>query len=117
MRAPTLTQKRARRLRRQMSLPEVILWDCLRKGRLTSLRFRRQHPLGLYIVDFYCPSARLAVEIDGEGHGHPDQERHDQARDRWLASEGVRVLRIPAASVLDDDELIGVLRNIEATAS
>jgi very-short-patch-repair endonuclease len=96
-----------------MSLPEVILWDCLRKGRLAPFRFRRQHPVGAYILDFYCPSARLAVEVDGEGHGHPSQEAHDHARDAWLNSRGVIVLRVAAADILDDEILPGVVAQID----
>ena len=95
-------------------MPEVILWECLRKGRLKGHQFRRQHPLGSYILDFYCPAARLAIEIDGEGHYHPDQQRHDSARDAWLGSKSVRVLRFPATSVLDNDALGGVLDEILA---
>jgi very-short-patch-repair endonuclease len=97
-----------------MTLPEVILWECLRKGRLNGLQFRRQHPLGSYILDFYCPAARLAIEIDGEGHSHPDQLRHDRVRDAWLSSKSVRVLRFPATSVLDSEALPGVLEEILA---
>ncbi|MEP6966989.1 MAG: DUF559 domain-containing protein [Pseudomonadota bacterium] len=117
MRAKILTFKRARHLRREMSLPEVILWEHLRKGKLGALRFRRQHPIGPYILDFYCPSARLVVEIDGEGHGHPDQENHDRARDRWLGARGLTVLRFAATSVLDEEALAGVLGEIEAAAA
>jgi very-short-patch-repair endonuclease len=100
-----------------MTLPEVALWDCLRKGRLSGLQFRRQHPLGSYILDFYCPLSRLAVEIDGEGHGHPDQQRHDRARDAWLRSRAVRTLRFPATSILDRDALLGVLGEIAQAAA
>ena len=100
-----------------MTLPEVILWECLRKGRLDSLQFRRQHPMGVYILDFYCPLRRLALEVDGEGHAHPDQARHDEARDVWLASLGVRILRIPASTVLDKEMLSGVLLEIAETAA
>ena len=114
MRAKVLTFKRAKRLRREMTLPEVVLWDCLRQGRLNGLRFRRQHPIGAYILDFYCSSAKLAVEIDGEGHAHPRQASHDGARDRWLASQGVRMLRFPATAVLDEEALAGVLGEIVA---
>jgi very-short-patch-repair endonuclease len=100
-----------------MSLPEVVLWNNLRKGRLEPLRFRRQHPVGPYILDFYCSSAKLAVEVDSDHHGHPDQNRHDRVRDAWLRERGVRVLRVSAPSVLDDDELWGVLAEIEAAAA
>lgn len=112
MRAPILTMKRARASRRAMTLPEVILWGEVRRGRLNGLRFRRQHPVGPYILDFYLPSHRLAVEVDGEGHGHPDQMRHDARRDQWLAGQDVTVLRFAAAAVLNDDEREGVLEAI-----
>ena len=62
MRASILTFKRARTLRRKMTLPEVLLWQELRGGRLNGLHFRRQHPVGPYILDFFCAAARLAVE-------------------------------------------------------
>jgi very-short-patch-repair endonuclease len=83
MRAPLLTFKRARSLRRRMTPPEVILWQALRRGRLEELRFRRQHPMGPYILDFYCAPARLAVEVDGIGHDH--QISRDARRGEWLA--------------------------------
>src|SRR5437870_13607423 len=102
MRAPQQTVSRARQLRRQMSLPEVVLWQALRQGRLADLRFRRQHPIGPYILDFYCPSARLVVEVDGAAHDSAAQVRHDARRDAFLAENGVRVLRIAAAEVLRD---------------
>ena len=117
MRAPTLTFKRARRLRREMTLPEVILWGRLRRGGLAGVQFRRQHPAGPYILDFYCPAARLAVELDGAAHAFPDRVQHDARRDAWLAEQGVRVLRLAAAAVLDDEGLEGVLRTVaEAVA-
>ncbi|HTT85199.1 MAG TPA: endonuclease domain-containing protein [Rhizomicrobium sp.] len=60
-----------------MTLPEVLLWNALRGGQLQNLRFRRQHPVGPYILDFYCPSARLAVEVDGAVHSRERQCNHD----------------------------------------
>ncbi len=117
MRGPVLTLKRARRLRRAMPLPETILWNCLRKERLRGLSFRRQHPLGPYILDFYQPAAKLAVEIDGAGHDQAEQIAHDAQRDAWLGAQGVTVLRFPAASVLDDELREGVLATIAETAA
>jgi very-short-patch-repair endonuclease len=73
--------------------------------------------MGVYILDFYCAEVRLAVEVDGEGHSHPDQVRHDQARDRWLESQGVRVLRFAASAVLDEIALDGILNEIVRVAS
>jgi very-short-patch-repair endonuclease len=116
VRAKPLTFKRARRLRRQLTLPEIILWDCLRKGGLKVFRFRRQHPIGPHILDFYSAGARLALEVDGDGHGHPDQARHDQRRDAWLAEHDIRVLRLAASEILDEEALEGVLQAIEDAA-
>jgi very-short-patch-repair endonuclease len=115
MRGSTLTSKRARTLRRNMSLPEVVLWDCLRARRLEGHRFRRQHPIGPYIVDFYCASARLAVEVDGASHDFQARVEHDRRRDAWLARQGVQVLRFSAEDILKDDRVEAVLHSI-ATA-
>jgi very-short-patch-repair endonuclease len=117
MRAPTLTFKRARALRRDMSLPEVVLWQELRGGRLSGLRFRRQHPIGPYILDFYCASARLAVEVDGAAHDFAERAQHDERRDAWLASRDIRVLRFTAEDVLKDERLEGALSMIAAVAA
>ena len=112
MRAPVLTFKRARALRRDMSLPEVVLWEHLRGRRLNGLRFRRQHPIGPYILDFYCSSARLAIEVDGASHDFQERVRHDEQRQSWLAKRGIRTLRFNAKEILDDHELEGVLTTI-----
>lgn len=111
LQGPRSTQLRARRLRRSMSLPEVMLWQILRTGP-AGLRFRRQHPAGAYILDFYCPTRSLAVEIDGAGHDHPEQWQHDLTRDAWLGQQGVAVLRVPAGDVLADADAAaeGILR-------
>ena len=84
----------------------------LRKKKL-GLHFRRQHPIGPYVLDFYCDAARLAVEVDGEGH--VGRVEADVRRDRWLLAHGVRTLRIRAASVRDDVD--GVVEWIRAVAS
>ncbi|HEY4115797.1 MAG TPA: endonuclease domain-containing protein [Rhizomicrobium sp.] len=117
MRAPVLTLKRARNLRRRMTLPEVILWQELRRGRLRQLHFRRQHPVGPYILDFFCSDARLAIEIDGSSHANEHQFRYDERRDRWLANQNIKVLRIGAADVLRDENLEDVLNCIEQAAA
>jgi very-short-patch-repair endonuclease len=67
-----LTLKRARQLRRAMTLPEVLLWQAIRPSVMRLGRFRRQHPFGPYILDFFSPSLNLAVEIDGSGHDDID---------------------------------------------
>ena len=92
---------KARRLRRAMSLPEVLLWRELRK-RPGGFRFRRQHPAGTYVLDFACLEAKLAIEVDGEAHGRGTNPVHDEARDEWLMAQGYRTMRIPAREVLSD---------------
>ena len=116
MRAPSRTVRRAKDLRRAMSLPELLLWDCLRAGRLGGHRFRRQHPVGPYVLDFFCPSARLAVEVDGSHHDLPESIRHDAKRDRWLAEHEIRVMRIAAHDILDDHGIEGVVTAIAGAA-
>ena len=100
---PPETIKRAKHLRSKMSLPEVLLWRALRKQQ-TGMRFRRQHPAGCYILDFYCDSAKLCVEVDGAQHAY--QQRRDAARDAWLAERGIRTLRIQAIDVLTDLDVV-----------
>src|SRR5215208_4044605 len=117
MRAPDKTFRRARELRRDMSLPEVVLWQAMRKRQLAGVRFRRQHPIGPYILDFYCPAVRLAIEVDGLAHDSAAVARHDERRRAWLAEQGVRVVRIRASDVLRDETLEGVLLAIEDAVS
>src|SRR3954451_21999330 len=64
------------------------------------MRFRRQHPIGPYVLDFYCPAAKLAIEVDGAAHDFGDRPRRDDVRREWLKKQGVDVLRIPAKDVL-----------------
>jgi very-short-patch-repair endonuclease len=117
MRAPEKTVRRARDLRRRMSLPEVVLWQSLRQGRLAGLRFRRQHPIGPYVLDFYCAAAHLAIEVDGFAHDTEFGARRDEHRDGWLAERGVTVLRVRASDVSRDDKLEGILLGIAQAAS
>ncbi|KQT31899.1 hypothetical protein ASG29_08425 [Sphingomonas sp. Leaf412] len=105
---------RARRLRRAMSLPEVLLWQRLRR-RAGEVKFRRQHPLAPYVADFYCPAARLVVEVDGEAHNRADAPAHDARRDEWMRSRGLNVLRIAAADILRDPDAVAA--SVAAAAS
>ncbi|MEW9838636.1 endonuclease domain-containing protein [Mesorhizobium marinum] len=116
MRAERRTFDRAKALRRDLSLPEVILWECLRGRRLGGLRFRRQHPVGPYVLDFYCAEARLAVEVDGAHHDFPEQMSHDRRRDGWLDTQGIGVIRIAATDILDEKALDGMLVMIAEAA-
>jgi very-short-patch-repair endonuclease len=103
------TVLRARALRREMTLPEGILWLVLRQ-RPNGLKFRRQHPIGSCIVDFYCPTAKLVIEVDGEVHCVGVQPARDRRRDTWLRYQGVHLLRFAATDVMKD--LDAVLRAI-----
>ena len=103
---------RAREMRRALTPPEARLWVCLRRRGLDEPKSRRQHPVGPYVLDFYCAEARLAVEVDGQGHLETGD--HDARRDRWLAGQGIAVLRIPAEEVRV--HLDGVLTFIGETA-
>jgi very-short-patch-repair endonuclease len=97
-----------------MSLPEVLLWQQLRK-RPDGHKFRKQFPFGEITVDFACLERRLIIEVDGEGHSYGDQPRRDAARDALLWREGFHVLRIAARDVLRDMD--AVLNYILATCS
>jgi very-short-patch-repair endonuclease len=99
--APRPTKDFAKTLRRRMTLPEVLIWKALKGRKQEGLHFRRQHPIGPYVLDFYCDSARLAVEIDGDGHSFGDQPLKDVRRDRYLSGLGIRTLRLRAAYVLE----------------
>ena len=111
LQVPIKQVKRARKLRRQLSLPEVILLKALRR-RPSGLKFRSQFPVGEITVDFACLSHRLIVEVDGEGHNRGDQPKRDAARDIFLREEGFCVMRIPARDVLGNLE--GVVAGIIA---
>lgn len=91
----------ARKLRRSPSPPESRLWQQLRV-RPEGLKFRRQHPFGPFIVDFYCPAVRLVVEVDGDSHDMGERTIQDANRERWLQGQGLRVLRFNAADVMRD---------------
>jgi very-short-patch-repair endonuclease len=82
----------ARRLRRELTVAETILWRGLR-DRGIGAKFRRQVPIGCYVADFVCIAARMIVELDGPSHDEPEQHRHDVRRDAWLRARGWRVLR------------------------
>ncbi|MAW98851.1 MAG: hypothetical protein CMN72_04220 [Sphingomonas sp.] len=95
----------ARKLRRQMSLPEVLLWQRLR-GAQAGVKVRRQHPIGPYVADFYIASARLVIEVDGQSHDVPQRAAFDAMRDQFLKENGYRVLHIRAQEILDGIEQV-----------
>jgi len=96
------TIERARRLRNNPTATERVLWDRLRERKLGGLKFRRQAPMGPYVLDFLCLRHRLVVEADGPFH---DPER-DAIRDAWLTAKGFRVLRFSNREIHGSPELI-----------
>ena len=95
---------RARQLRRQSPPPEGILWSVLRGRRLAGLKFRRQEPIGPYVVDFCCRELKLVIEVDGMSHD--DKRDRDEVRDRWLNEQGYRILRVTNWDVNEDLEAV-----------
>ena len=101
---------RARELRQPLTPQENKLWQRLRGKQLDGLKFRRQHPIYRFILDFYCPQQKLVIEIDGDAHAEPEQQRYDQARAEWLEQRGLRVIRFTNREV--ETNLEGVLMTI-----
>ena len=93
----------ARKLRRQLSPPEVLLWARLRG---IKPRIRRQHPIGPYVADFYCAAVKFVFEVDGEHHDFGDRPERDEVRQQWLEARGLTVIRIPAGDVLRDPDQV-----------
>jgi very-short-patch-repair endonuclease len=91
-------KNRARDLRQQATVPERLLWGRLRAGRLAGLKFRRQHPIDRFIIDFYCDESKLAVELDGASH--QGRAQYDAQRTAFLQGLGIRVVRIGNDDVL-----------------
>jgi very-short-patch-repair endonuclease len=97
-------------MRQALSPPELALGSQLKGRKLSGFAFRRQHPVGVYILDFYCEAARLAVEIDGYSHGVGDAPAHDARRDKWLRTQGIDTLRLSASAIMDDlGAMLGVV--------
>jgi ATP-dependent helicase HrpA len=100
----------ARELRKNATDAENLLWQLLRRNQIHGFSFRRQHPLGAYILDFYCHQAKLAIELDGGQHAEGAQLDHDQVRSAWLQAQGITVLRFWNNEALTNAE--GVLQRI-----
>ena len=100
----------ARSLRRGMTDAEQRLWFCLRGRQMDGCKSRRQHPLGSYVLDFYCPAHRLAIELDGGQHNTCEGRDKDRRRSAWLKQQRIRVLRFWNNDVLENLE--GVLTRI-----
>ncbi|MCI0709396.1 MAG: endonuclease domain-containing protein [Chloroflexi bacterium] len=108
---PELWEKlkpRAREMRKNATKAEVVLWQALRRQQVHGFKFRRQHPFGPYIADFYCAKAKLVIELDGASH--EGQAEYDADRTNYLATLGLRVIRYSNEDVLRNLE--GVVADI-----
>jgi len=99
--APAILQ-RSRDFRHPLTPTEAKIWQAVRRRQL-GFKFRRQHPIGRFIADFYCAQAKLAIEIDGDSHAPPDQASYDTVRSQWLEGQGYRVIRPAAAQQVEED--------------
>ena len=108
-----ITRIHARDLRYGQTPIEERFWRELRSRQLTGMKFRRQHPIGNFIVDFYCADKKLVVEIDGDSHA--EQIKYDEKRTKWLEYQGYRVIRFTNREVLN--QLSAVLEKIMQVCS
>jgi very-short-patch-repair endonuclease len=108
---PRLKLQRARDLRRDLTMAERRAWTLLRNRRMLGLKFRRQHVIAGFIVDFYCAELRLVLEIDGTGHSGSAQSDYDAARTANLEARGLRVIRI-RNDALREDALRSLLEDL-----
>ncbi|MDR9366638.1 MAG: endonuclease domain-containing protein [Balneolaceae bacterium] len=102
--------KYAKRLRQEMTEAEIVLWEQLRARRFLNLKFRRQHPILDFIVDFYCHEQKLVVEVDGKYHNQDDVQYYDSERTKELQRNGFSVIRFSNRKVFNDME--GVLKQL-----
>jgi very-short-patch-repair endonuclease len=108
-------RNRAKQLRRTMTRAETLLWRYLKANRMDGIGFRRQTPIGNYIVDFVCFSSKLIIELDGESHDFEERQTMDHRRDAFFASEDFRVLRFTNDQVMSNLE--GVVEAIRQAIS
>jgi len=102
--APEYVFELAREFRKNLTSDEDFLWECLRARRLHGFKFRRQHPIGRYIADFYCKEASLVIELDGKTHLKKGRKTYDRIRDEELSLRGLRVLRVTNEGLIEDSE-------------
>lgn len=105
---------RAKRLRENMTVTEIILWEELKKKKLLGYKFRRQHPISNYIVDFYCHKLKLVIEVDGGYHNHFKQRELDKKRTEIIEFQGLKVIRFTNEEIAEN--LSTVIKEIKSIA-
>ena len=96
----------AKQLRKNSTRAEKILWQLLRNRKLEGYKFRRKHPIGEYVADFYCHQSRLVIEFDGEVHDNEDQKKYDSETDEFMEGLGLKILRIKNEDLFNDQEKV-----------
>ena len=104
------TKQMRRKLRAALTPAEAALWRALQKSQVHNRKFRRQHSVGPYVVDFYCPAEKLVIELDGAAHDSPGAVMSDEKRTAFLISAGLKILRIENRHVFEN--LDGVIEQI-----
>jgi len=99
-----------RKLRREMTLSEQKLWLKLRGKQFKSFKFRRQHGIGPYVVDFFCPEKKLAIEVDGDIHAFNKQMKREQTREEFLKGLGIKIIRYTNNDILKN--IAGVMEDL-----
>ena len=95
-----------RKLRQQPTRAEAFLWFCLRNKKLLGYKFRRQHSIGRYVLDFFCARLMLGIEVDGVTHLDPTKQEYDKTRQKWIEAQGVRVVRFTDHEILADPDVV-----------
>ncbi len=103
---PIAIRQRARDLRKKATNAEKLLWQLLRNRQFGGAKFRRQHPIPPYVLDFYCHESKLGIELDGGVHGKSEQEKSDAERTRYLNRQGIRVIRFWNNDILKNTESV-----------
>ena len=105
----SLTARR-RAFRRSLSKAEAVLWTCFSRKQMKGFKFRRQYSVNQYVIDFYCPELKLAIEVDGDSHFNDISEKYDKERQKFIESFGIRFLRFTNINIYDNID--GVLQTI-----
>jgi very-short-patch-repair endonuclease len=108
---PKRTKKKRKYLRNNMTKAEIKLWSALKNRQLSGVKFRRQHGIGNYVVDFYCPALNLAIEVDGESHYRKSGKKHDKKRNQFLNSLNIKIIRFTNEQIFKNFD--GVLKLLE----
>lgn len=104
---------RRRQLRNSMPRAEIFLWARLKNKQIMGYKFRRQHSLGYYVLDFYCPKLKLAIEVDGDSHFTEEAKKYDLRRENYIKSFGIRFLRVTNLDVYNNMD--GIIEEIMET--